>query len=137
MAMVVDHDDLTLMRYILPIRLRLRGGRCWITTPDGAPALPKAKVDPTLVKGLRNAHRLLARGGPEGIAYPVRSTQYERNLRAVAFLAPDIQRAILDGRQPIGFNLEQLIHGEIPLAWADQRELYRFLSQRKSPGSIP
>jgi len=37
----------------------------------------------------------------------------------LAFLAADIQAAILEGRQPVGLIRQRLIAGEIPAAWAD------------------
>ena len=50
---------------------------------------------------------------------------YERRLLRLAFLAPDIQQAILAGGQPRSLNLEQLIHSDLPLAWSRQREMLR------------
>lgn len=44
----------------------------------------------------------------------------------LAFLAPDIQRSILEGRQPPGLTLKRLISGEIPLNWAEQRAMFGF-----------
>lgn len=40
-----------------------------------------------------------------------------------ALLAPDIQRDILVGRQPLHFNLEYFMKREIPLCWDAQRRL--------------
>ena len=51
---------------------------------------------------------------------------YERSILRLAFLAPDIQRAILEGRQPHHLNLETLKKVQIPLAWSDQRERLGF-----------
>ena len=41
-------------------------------------------------------------------------------------LAPDIIRAILDGRQPRHLNLQAMRgrQGEVPLNWEEQRELF-------------
>ena len=115
-----------MFRVILPVRLKLRGGRSWIVTPGGSPLFAKSKVDSTLVKGLRSAQRLVdqagpasARGEPKQGRAP--ASAYERALCNLAFLAPDIQRAVFEGRQPPGFNLQQLIKSDIPLAWVDQR----------------
>jgi site-specific DNA recombinase len=55
------------------------------------------------------------------------SSPYERKVMRLAFLAPDIQAAILEGRQPIGLIRQRLIAGEIPAAWADQRKLFNNL----------
>lgn len=41
----------------------------------------------------------------------------------LAFLAPDIQQAIMEGRQPAGLCLEDLRRTPIPLCWDDQRRL--------------
>lgn len=46
---------------------------------------------------------------------------YHRMLLRLAFLAPDIQRDILGGRQPAGLTLEQLVRGDIPPGWDAQR----------------
>ena len=123
---VVDHSDPAMIRLILPVRLKLRGGRSWIVRPDGSPLLAKLKVDRTLVKGLRAARQLVDQMSPAMNQFGSRrscspSSAYERALCHLAFLAPDIQRAVFEGRQPPGFNLQHLIKREIPLAWADQR----------------
>lgn len=44
----------------------------------------------------------------------------------IAFLAPDIQRAILEGRQPQGLTMKRMIEDGVPLAWADQRRKFGF-----------
>jgi DNA invertase Pin-like site-specific DNA recombinase len=129
---VVDQNDPAMVRLILPVRLKLRGGRSWIVTPDGSPLLAKAKIDRVLVKGLQSSQRLVeemtrttaADGSRREIRTP--ASTYNRMLCNVAFLAPDIQRAILEGRQPPGFNLQQLLYGTIPLAWVDQRAAFGF-----------
>lgn len=51
---------------------------------------------------------------------------YDRNILRLAFLAPDIQRAILDGKQPLDLNLEKLKKTTIPLAWSQQRKMLGF-----------
>ena len=128
---ILDRADDETIRLILRVRLKFRGGRSWIVTPSGSPLFAKPKVDPTLVKGLRAARRLVDQTSP-AIAdnEPSRSrapvSAYDRALCNLAFLAPDIQRAVLEGRQPPGFNLQQLVKSEIPLAWVDQRAEFGF-----------
>lgn len=51
---------------------------------------------------------------------------YLRRLVPLAFLAPDIQAAIMDGRQPVGLTLQSLRDRKIPMSWADQREQLGF-----------
>lgn len=45
---------------------------------------------------------------------------------ALAFLAPDIQKAILTGRQPAGLSFTKILAEGVPLAWADQQERFGF-----------
>ncbi|WP_271078537.1 hypothetical protein [Aurantiacibacter sp. MUD61] len=47
---------------------------------------------------------------------------YDRMILRLAFLAPEIQRDILHGRQPPGFHLETFRKVEVPLAWSRQRK---------------
>ena len=102
------------LRIALPRRMQLRGGRTWSTGRATAPARPKP--DPALVDALRRAHVLAADDTPR------KRTFYERNLRRLAFLAPDIQRAILEGRQPVGVTLQVLMQAEPPPSWRAQAE---------------
>jgi site-specific DNA recombinase len=49
------------------------------------------------------------------------SERYVRNVRDLAFLAPDITDAILRGEQPPLLTLAHLIQLGLPLSWAKQR----------------
>ena len=105
------------LRLELPIRMRLRGGRTWIV----GGARPTSRKDPVLIRALRTAHAMLetdATGHPTLAAAPASS--YRRRLVRLAFLAPDLQRAILAGEQPPGLTLEQLMRAPIPMLWSDQ-----------------
>ena len=124
-------SDDTLGMLTLPIRCKLRGGRSWITPPPGAASATQTRRDPALVRALRLAHRLTAAmswrsadGVPETLGTKAPTSPYHRRLCRLAFLAPDLQQAILGGRQPPALNLERLIHEPIPLAWPEQRRLY-------------
>ena len=70
-----------------------------------------------LIKALRTAHAMLGRdaaGGPVIDAIP--ASPYHRKLLRLAFLAPDLQRAILAGRQPPGLSLKQLLDQRLAAA---------------------
>ncbi len=41
----------------------------------------------------------------------------------LAFLAPDIVRDVLDGKQPLGFTSEWCLRHDLPSDWAAQRQL--------------
>ena len=107
----------------IPISLPLRGGRRSITAgqPDAA------DHDTTLIAALRKAHAMVERderGQPMIMTAP--TSPYERRMLRLSFLAPDIQQAILAGRQPRSLNLEQLIQQDLPIAWSRQRETLGF-----------
>jgi len=51
--------------------------------------------------------------------------RYVGHLLPLAFLAPDIVAAILDGLQPADLDLEQLLQ-DIPLSWVEQRLRWGF-----------
>jgi site-specific DNA recombinase len=125
----VDGADDAIVRLVLPCRLRRAGGVVRIT--DGAGVRRRADPDNILIAALKAAHALLAEGsdGPIGLVEAAclktaPGDPYERTLIRLAFLAPDIQSAILNGRHPIGVNRQRLVLGAIPPAWADQRRLF-------------
>jgi hypothetical protein len=116
----------------LPGRPIFRGGRTWLASPDGKAVAKHKAVDATLVQALRRGHTLvlehrldahspvLARGS-RGIGDP-----YSRTLGRLAYLAPDIQAALISGEQPAGLTLERLLNSDLPISWSDQRAVLGF-----------
>ena len=107
----------------IPGRLQFWGGRTWRKGPR-----PGGAFDAGLAKALTQAHRVLAQAScaPDVSDADLAEAQAPQNAYArarceIAFLAPDLQAAILAGRQPRGLTLARLHAGELPLAWADQR----------------
>ena len=78
--------------------MQLHGGRTVIVGAADAPARP----DPVLIKALRAAHAMLGRDAGEPMLEAIPASPYHRRLLRLAFLAPELQRAILAGRQPPG-----------------------------------
>jgi hypothetical protein len=126
----LDVDTLTIR---IPIRLQRRGGRKLIMTPEGvaAPAR-KPSRDETLVKALVRAHRWRRRiesaqarsitdlAEQEGV-----TDAYVCRLLPLTCLAPDIVEAILDGRQPKGLRLVEML-GNGPLGWESRENVWGF-----------
>jgi hypothetical protein len=117
----------------IPIRLQRRGGRKLIMTPEGAAAAaPKPRRDDTLIKALIRAHRW-RRQIESGRAKSITDLAEQEGVK-VAFvcrllpltcLAPNLVEAILDGRQPKGLKLAEML-GNGPLGWEEQRSVWRF-----------
>lgn len=124
-------SDESLARVTLPCRLKIRGGRAFITDEAGQSLVSLPRVDRALVGALRRAHAFLHEAGGAPVGAVERAFlgsappgPHERKVLALAFLAPDLQEIILNGRQPAGLSLQRLIEGELPLAWEDQRRLF-------------
>ena len=104
----------------------------WITDGKGAAAASElSRPDAALIKQLQAAHDHIAACGDNPLGrldhlslHMVPTNPYDRNLARLAFLAPDIQALILEGRQPPSLNLARLPEGGLPAAWDDQRRLF-------------
>jgi site-specific DNA recombinase len=130
-------SDPALGELYLAVSCRVRGGRTWVLAADGGPAF--SRRDPVLIRRLRQAHRIaaligwqMADGALSGLSEGAPAGAYERRLCRLVFLAPDIQRAILAGRQPPGLTLEGILRADFPLEWAKQRRQWGF-----APAALP
>ena len=108
-------------------------GRTEIVRAGNQRLVDEVRVDRSLVRGLARAHALVrtAKASPGRTIEEVGASQgatgsYVRRLSRLAFLAPDIQQAIIDGRQPVIVNLERLMRIDLPLGWKEQRRLLGF-----------
>ena len=113
------------LRVVLPQRLKLRGGRTVLV--GGSEALV-TKINVGLVNALKRAHADLTalRASPftdpaELVMASAAGTQHDRHICRLAFMAPELQRRILGGTQPVDLGLRQVLKSPMPLAWADQK----------------
>jgi len=125
----------------VPFRLVKRGGRKEMVLPADRPT-PRT-TDDTLVKALARAFRwkrMLESGEfgtisdlarHEGIAAP-----YLTRVFRLAFLAPEVVEAILDGRQPADLTLETL-REPAPAQWQDQMSWLRRNPKASERGNHP
>lgn len=121
-------DGSTIVVHI-PMTWKRLGGRKAIIAPDGSAAWAPAKPRPdeTLIRALARAHRWKGMleerryqsAGEMAEAEGVTRSFVNRLLR-LTLLAPDIQEAIIDGRQPKGMQLEELA-GVMQSGWHEQR----------------
>jgi len=109
--------------------LKLRGGikrlEGW-SKEDWSSSVPR--LDNNLIKALARAHRwrvAIEQGEIANIDdLAKREGLHRRRVRELlrlAFLAPDVQRAIVDGQQPRGLTLERLTEIGPPISWQEQR----------------
>lgn len=91
---------------------------------------PRRKIDPSLVKALTRAHLwrdMIEAGEVATIDELARNAKIERKqvrtMLRLAFLAPDIQHALLTGQLPQSLTLTSLLSMDLPVSWADQRRL--------------
>ena len=121
----VSADGETITVHI-PLTFRKRGGRKLVVTPDGAEWAPRPRVDNAMVKALARAFRwrkMLDEGVHSTLedlakAKGIGKTYVSQVVR-LTLLAPDIVKAILDGRQAAELQLDDLLEG-FPLEWARQ-----------------
>lgn len=109
------------LRLIASVRIRNRRGR----TVVRAASIRASTKDPVLIGALQRAHAMIdldSRYLPVCKKSP--ESQYGRRLIALALLAPDLQRAILDGTQPADLTLDHLMAKPLPCDWAAQRQLF-------------
>jgi hypothetical protein len=122
---------LRISRFV-PMKLKRRGVELRIIL--GGKDEIRRKVDPALLKAIARARRwfeeiasgrvpsltLLAR--QEGLA-----KRYVARLTKLAFIAPSIAEAIVEGRALAGLNLQMLMDNRVslPLGWKDQERLLK------------
>ena len=121
-------DDGRTLTIRVPLTLRKRGGRKQVVSPEGACwGQPRPRVDNTMVKAIARAHRwkrLMESGRFASVtelaeAEKINQSYLCRVLR-LTLLAPDIVEAILDGRQPAGLQMHDLLK-PMPQEWVAQR----------------
>ena len=103
--------------------LRRRGHELRLVQPTNAqPAQPDNRLIQLLAAG-RAAWRELQQHRPADAARRSHLTRLAR----LAFLAPDIVTAILEGRQPVEMTSRSLLRmAELPIAWTEQRRVLGF-----------
>ena len=119
----------------VPLTFRKRGGRKRVVTPDGAEWAPRPRVDNAMVKALARAFRWrrMLDGGAYGTLEDLARAKgvapsYVSGILRLTLLAPEIVEAILDGRQPVELQLDDLLAG-FPLAWEGQPRLGSSVSE--------
>jgi hypothetical protein len=125
----ITADDRTVTVRI-PISIRRRGGRKLVLAPDGTAdtwAAPCRRIDNAMVKAIARAFRWrqMLENGTYGTIAEIAVTEkinesYVGRVLRLTLLAPDIVEAILNGQQPLGLQLDDLLR-PFPISWGEQR----------------
>jgi site-specific DNA recombinase len=117
------------------MQLRRAGKEVRMVIGDADPCAPALRRDPSLIEAIVKAHRFneqLLYGGVSKFAELAKSEKLNRSyysqVLCLAYLAPDITIAILDGRQPAGLTATMLVeHPHLPISWQEQRAALGFV----------
>ena len=117
---------------LLRLSLRFnRGGGIAMVGPGGGAAITRQSIDPALSSALVRAEawkrRLIGGGGTtlDTIADEEKLNQsYASRMLRVAFLAPDLKQAVLEGTAPEALSLYAIMHRGLPLDWDEQRAMF-------------
>jgi site-specific DNA recombinase len=113
----------------VPLNIRRRGVEMKLVIDS--PGISPAQVDPVLLKTVARAHRLfeaLATRRATSVAELAKrdgvNDRYIRSLMHLAFLAPQVVEAIVQGHQPADLTAKALVTRiDLPLGWHDQAQV--------------
>ena len=124
----------------IPMRFRKRGGRKLLIAASDSPGWvpPKPKKEDNLIRALAKAHhwRMLLDTGQVSSMDEIAKMEkirasYVGRMMDLTLLAPDIVKAILNGRQPKGLSLREF-RDAIPIDWEEQRQKFGFPKKKKA-----
>jgi site-specific DNA recombinase len=118
------------LQLTVPYRVQCCRGEIRLLSADGREAFvrsPNHTLVKAVARGFAWRHRIVEEGLLIGdVAKQVGCTdRYVSQMLRLGFLAPDIVRAILEGREPVDLTLDRVADG-IPFSWAEQRQRFGF-----------
>jgi DNA invertase Pin-like site-specific DNA recombinase len=127
-------DDDRLHRLVIKTRLKRCGSELRLVLCDGPNSERLPRPNAGLIKTIAKAHlwaKQLIDGEVSNIAEIAKregtSRPHASRILSLAFLAPDLVAAILDGRHPPEVTVETLTKVQrLPLGWEDQRRILGF-----------
>jgi site-specific DNA recombinase len=126
-------QDEPILTLCVPAWLRRAGKEIRMVGDGTDPFASPQNPDPALIKAILRTYRFhnqLTQGTAARFAEltqgeAMNRTYFARLLR-LAYLAPDITEAILEGRQPPGLSATKLIEHPLPPSWPVQRGMLGF-----------
>jgi hypothetical protein len=129
----VDPDDPLVLT--IAARLKRCGSELRFVVPAGSEDDLPPRSNAALIKATARAHvwkEKLLSGDAASIRVLAQEEslpeRYVSRILRLAFLAPDIVEAILDGHQPPDLDLDRLLKG-VPLSWDQQRRVLGFAAR--------
>ena len=112
----------------VPLRFTTRGNTKRIVS-EGTSAATRVRLENALIKALARAHRwhkMIESGGYSSITELAKAENenqsYACRLLRLTLLGPELVTSILDGRQPISLQLDDLLR-PLPSDWAAQHKM--------------
>ncbi len=118
------------LAFSVPFRLRKKGVEARFDTGNRSP-----EIDKSLLHNVAKAHRWFEQL-KQGQSFAEIADQEKLSARRVqqlmdhAFLAPDIAKSIITGKQPPALTTDHLQRSDVPANWADQRKLFASLQHQ-------
>ncbi|MCT2557547.1 recombinase family protein [Tsuneonella sp. YG55] len=101
--------------------------RLRLEPPSNGAAPPDHRLVELAARGFASRDQLLAMTADELASMPVTQHRHLERTARLAYLAPDIVRAIADGRQPKSLTARKLARlGSLPMEWSEQRAMLGF-----------
>ena len=123
----VELTDMSDTKLTLPFTMRRRGVETKLINADQARD-PDAKLIANIACAVQWFELLKGGSSFDQIAAKANTSKRRvQQMMSLAFLAPDIVRDVLNGRQPIGFTSDWCLRHDIPSDWQAQRDLISHL----------
>jgi site-specific DNA recombinase len=128
----LEHDANDVVTLVVPLRLKRVGREMRMLIENSTDRMP---TDLSLLRIIARAHDIQARLGHntnltvhDVARYENVSAAYIYTLLRLAWLAPDITAAVVNGRQPPHLNAKRLMRhaSRLPAEWNEQRTLLGF-----------
>jgi hypothetical protein len=123
----VELQDATDMVLNVPMKMQRRGQELKLVSRQADPTAP-AEVDTKLVELIIKAYRACERLERDGASLPRSEVPNLTRHSRLAYLAPDIIQAIVDGKRVGNVSPRSLLRSaNLPVCWQAQRELLGFV----------
>jgi len=120
--------------FFVPLEIKKRGGSAVIIMPKNIKKEDMSKsFDEKMIKAFAKAYkwkRMLDDGDVTSLAAIAVAEDvtgaYVSRIFNLNFMAPEIIEKVLSGQQPRTLKLQDMLYGDVPLLWQEQKEKWGF-----------